>query len=131
MSQDRTFLDSVLSSIMSSIIAVDSDMKVLIWNRRSEDLWGLRSEEVIGKVLSTLDTGLPVRELVARIKINLDKNASFEEFDLEATNRRGRPVIADVRITQISDKGAVKTIIILIDEREDRHRNKDINLPPS
>ena len=130
-SQDRTFLDSVLSSIMSSIIAVDSDMKVLIWNRRSEDLWGLRSEEVIGKVLSTLDTGLPVKELVARIRTNLDKNASFEEFDLEATNRRGRPVIADVRITQISDKGAVTTIIILIDEREDRHRNKDINLPPS
>ena len=31
------------------MVVLDRDLQVQIWNRQSEDLWGLRADEVRGK----------------------------------------------------------------------------------
>ncbi|MFL5538167.1 MAG: CheR family methyltransferase, partial [Longimicrobiaceae bacterium] len=57
------FLESVLSSLRSGAIVVNQNFDVLMWNPRSEDLWGLRRDEVRGRSLFSLDIGLPLGEL--------------------------------------------------------------------
>ena len=42
---------------------LDRNYNVLVWNRRAEDLWGLRADEVKGKSFLNLDIGLPAGEL--------------------------------------------------------------------
>ena len=47
----------------TGVIVLDHDMKGRSWNRWSENTWGLRSEEVLGHRLSSIDIGLPVLKL--------------------------------------------------------------------
>ena len=61
-------LQSVLASLSAGAVVVNSNLDVLMWNHRAEDLWGLRADEVQGKGLLNLDIGLPVAELRAVIR---------------------------------------------------------------
>ena len=61
--QANVFLESILTGLRGGVVVVDSDLRVLIWNRQSEELWGLRSEEAQGKSFLMLDIGLPVESL--------------------------------------------------------------------
>ncbi|HVL36768.1 MAG TPA: CheR family methyltransferase, partial [Burkholderiales bacterium] len=63
--QSNTFLESVLASLPGAAVVVDTDLHVLVWSARAEDLWGLRAEAVNGRSLLNLDIGLPVGELRA------------------------------------------------------------------
>jgi two-component system CheB/CheR fusion protein len=49
--QVNGFLESILGSLRGGVAVVDSDFLVRVWNKRAEDLWGLRSDEVRGKNL--------------------------------------------------------------------------------
>ena len=31
------------------MVVVDRDMRVVVWNRGSEELWGLRADETVGR----------------------------------------------------------------------------------
>jgi two-component system CheB/CheR fusion protein len=97
LNQVNSFLESVLMSLRGGVAVLDSEMRVLIWNPRAEDLWGLREEEVVGKQFLALDIGLPVEQLKQPVKACLSGTKDFVELELDATNRRGRPV--HVRVT--------------------------------
>src|SRR5437588_6152337 len=53
----NAFLESVLAGVPLGVVVLDADTRVRIWNGRSEDLWGLRSQEVVGEPFLTLDVG--------------------------------------------------------------------------
>jgi two-component system CheB/CheR fusion protein len=97
LNQVNSFLESVLMSLRGGVAVLDSEMQVLIWNPRAEDLWGLREEEVVGKQFLALDIGLPVEQLKQPVKACLSGTKDFVELELDATNRRGRSV--RVRVT--------------------------------
>jgi two-component system, chemotaxis family, CheB/CheR fusion protein len=93
----RSFLDSLANSIQLGMVVVDKEMRVVVWNRGSEDLWGLRSEEVVGSPLTSLDMGLPlddVKPLIGKAFVDADGTG---ETVVEAVNRRGRH--ARIRVT--------------------------------
>ncbi|GAC1397764.1 MAG: PAS domain S-box protein [Mycobacterium sp.] len=93
----KTFLASLVNSIRLGMVVVDREMRVVVWNRGCEELWGLRSDETMGRVLGSLDIGLPtdaVKPLIGRAFVDLD---GAEETIVEAVNRRGRQ--ARVRVT--------------------------------
>ena len=46
----RTFLDSLLNSVHFGLVVVDREMRVVVWNRGCEELWGLRADETTGEV---------------------------------------------------------------------------------
>jgi two-component system CheB/CheR fusion protein len=86
----RTFVNSLVDSVRSGLVVVDREMRVVVWNRHCEELWGLRSEEAIGSVLFDLDFGLPmddVRTMVGKALVDAD---TFSETLVDAVNRRGR-----------------------------------------
>ena len=45
------------------VVVVDAELRVQVWNRQAEDLWGLRRDEAVGQHLLDLDIGLPVERL--------------------------------------------------------------------
>ncbi|CAN5853398.1 hypothetical protein BH23ACT12_BH23ACT12_20620 [soil metagenome] len=61
------FLETMMQSVRTSIIVLDSALRVKMWNRHSEQLWGLRSEKVVGSALLGLDSGLPVEGLASAL----------------------------------------------------------------
>jgi two-component system CheB/CheR fusion protein len=93
----RNFVDSLVDSIHPGMMVVDKEMRVLIWNRGCEELWGLRTDETVGALLPTLDFGLPMDDVKHLIGKAFVDPASFGEVTVEAVNRRGRA--SRIRVT--------------------------------
>jgi two-component system, chemotaxis family, CheB/CheR fusion protein len=95
----RTFLGSLVDSIRLGMVVVDRDLRVVVWNNRSEELWGVRANETAGAVLTDLDIGLPmstIRPLLVNAFVDPD---STGEVVVDAINRRGRPTRVRVMCT--------------------------------
>jgi two-component system, chemotaxis family, CheB/CheR fusion protein len=98
------FLEGILAGLGVGVVVVDREEKVQVWNANSEDLWGLRSDEVEGQPLSELDVGFPVSELTKLLRQVFAGTAGAEET-LRATTRRGKPVQCHVRIQPLRESG--------------------------
>jgi two-component system CheB/CheR fusion protein len=117
------FLESILTSLRVGVMVIDSNMKIQAWNHRSEDLWGLRSEEVEGQHFMNLDIGLPVDELIDSIKACLAGGEEYQEVTIEATNRRGRKIDCRVICTPLKSKtDGVRGAILLMEAQESRQQ---------
>jgi two-component system CheB/CheR fusion protein len=114
----RTFMDAMVNSIRLGVVVVDREMRVVVWNRGCEELWGLRADETTGMVLTTLDIGLPletVRPLIGTAFVDPDSTGAVV---VDAVNRRGRPTRVRVtcspfRSTEDSVRGALLLMDIL------------------
>jgi two-component system CheB/CheR fusion protein len=94
----NAFLETILSSMRVAVIVVDREQRVQIWNAESAELWGVRGDEANGQHLFGLDIGLPldgVRTALRRVLAGTDERADIE---LDALNRRGRPVRVNVTL---------------------------------
>src|SRR4029079_12221733 len=114
----NAFLEHILGSFRDGVIVVDSELRVHAWNKRAEDLWGLRSNEVQGKHLMNLDIGLSVAALRQPLRRCLAGESNLERFTSAATNRRGRPVELEVSCTpfKVGDDPAWGAIIVMEDK---------------
>lgn len=104
----KHFQDSLIDSVQMGMVVVDRAMKVVLWNRACEELWGLRADETTGSGLTSLDIGLPldsVRPLIGNAFVDPESSG---EVVVEAVNRRGRP--ATVRITCTSFRSSEGTV---------------------
>lgn len=112
----RTFLDSLVNSVHLGVVVVDREMRVVVWNRGCEELWGLRADETAGEVLTALDIGLPmdnVRPLIGNAFVDPQNPG---ESVVDAVNRRGRPTQVRVICTGFqAPDGAVNGALLLMD----------------
>lgn len=97
LTQAQEFFDSILDSADVGIIVVDRDMRVTVWNRASTELWGVTEQEARSRQLLNLDIGLPTAELRPSIGNALVDESYSGSIQLDAINRRGRPVQVTVR----------------------------------
>jgi two-component system, chemotaxis family, CheB/CheR fusion protein len=120
--QDRAkaFLETVLTSLRAGVTVLDRDMRVQVWNRRAEDLWGLRQEEALGQHLLNLDIGLPTDQLRPLIRRTL-ADGEVMEVQLKAINRRGRPVAVRVVCTALKAPLGEVDGAVLVMEDEPEH----------
>ncbi len=113
----NAFLESLLRSIDRGVAVADSSLRVLLWNERAEDLWGLREEEVLGNSILTLDIGLPVEALAEPMRNDVLHYGQDREVTLDAVNRRGRAMRC--RITLSPFVGARKDrqgVVLVMEE---------------
>jgi two-component system CheB/CheR fusion protein len=121
----NSFLESILTSLRSAVAVVDRDFHVRKWSRRAEELWGLRSDEVLLKNFLNLDIGLPVDRLRAPIRSCLAGESSDLDLVLDATNRRGRHVQVRVACSPlIATPGEDPRGVILLMEELDHGRQR-------
>jgi two-component system, chemotaxis family, CheB/CheR fusion protein len=99
--RSNTFMTSILGSLRAGVIVLDRGLKVAIWNRRAEDLWGLRPEEVLGHPFLGLDMGLPTENLTRPIRSVLLGVGDPEPIVIDAVNRRGQKFSCEVRFAPL------------------------------
>jgi len=110
------FMESILSSMTAGIAVVDSELKVVTWNTTAAELWGLRPDEAVGQHMLNLDIGLPVDRLRPLLKAQMAfDEGNHETVQLEAVNRRGRPVTVQVTVRRLlgPDSLAPGAIIVM------------------
>jgi two-component system, chemotaxis family, CheB/CheR fusion protein len=114
--EGNAFLESVLTSLQLAVIVVDPELRVRLWRGRAEDMWGLRATEVQDQPLASLDIGLPVGDVRKLVNASLGNPNHVELAEVDATNRRGRPI--HCRMVASGLRGEVTTtgVILLIEE---------------
>ena len=114
LNQVNAFLESIWESLGGAVTVLDEELRVLVWNHRAEDLWGVRQHEVQGQHFLNLDIGLPVGELVPALRSSLNGDGEKRAVRVEAINRRGKPI--EVLVTSSPLLGSQKEVrgVILI-----------------
>ena len=93
--QADSVLTAVLSGIQQGVAVVDTKLRVIVWSRRAADLWGLRNDEVEGRDLLNLDSGIPAQSLGEAVRRVL-VGEKVPEIELEGRHRGGKPVRAKI-----------------------------------
>jgi two-component system CheB/CheR fusion protein len=118
----NAFLEGILTSLRGGVVVVDADLRIHKWNSRAEDMWGLRSDEVMQKNFLNLDIGLPVEQLKGAIRACLAGETDYLDLTVDATNRRGKAVRVKVTCTPLlAARGdAVRGVILVLEELDAR-----------
>jgi two-component system, chemotaxis family, CheB/CheR fusion protein len=109
------FLQSILGSLQSAVVVLGPDMNIRAWNRQAEELWGLRSDEVIGQHFLNLDIGFPVDKLRTAIRTCASGRAEREQVVQPAVNRRGRPIDCTVTLSCLIGDSSNRGVILIMD----------------
>jgi two-component system CheB/CheR fusion protein len=123
LNQAKDFLETILTGLRAGVAVLDAEMRVLVWTRHAEDLWGLRQEETVGQYFLNLDIGLPTQELRPLIRRTLSGEIGPHETVLSAVNRRGRPILVRVAGSPLDNMDGKASGAILLMEQ-------DNNVPP-
>ena len=115
LNRTNIFLVCILKSLQTGILVIDNNFNILVWNYMVEDLWGLRTDEVLGKSLFSLDIGLPVEQLRSPIRESLSGKQQFQEMILDATNRRGRQIKCYLAITPLFGSVMEGAVLMMTD----------------
>jgi two-component system CheB/CheR fusion protein len=112
----NAFFETILTSMEVAVVVVDGDLIIHEWNRVAEDLWGVRSDEVVNTHFMNLDIGLRVEQLHAYIRDCLQGNERGE-ITLPATNRRGREIACRITCMPLKMNEAITGVILMMEER--------------
>ncbi|HET9848107.1 MAG TPA: CheR family methyltransferase [Candidatus Dormibacteraeota bacterium] len=111
----NTFLQQIMSNLQLGIAVLDRDLRIRLWNRRAEDLWGVRAEEAVGQPLLGLDIGLPMTEIATPIREVLSDGKGPHEFRVRAINRRGKPFTCRLQTAPMADTSGRRGLILLME----------------
>src|SRR3712207_1475804 len=97
----NAFMDTILTSMGVGVVVVDADQRIRVWNAQSEELWGLRADEVGGEHILALDIGLPVDGIRAELRDALADGGESAAVTVDAVDRRGRAFACQVTIVPL------------------------------
>jgi two-component system CheB/CheR fusion protein len=109
----NAYLESVFGRLRSAVVVLDQDHSIMVWNRRAEDLWGLRRDEVLGTPFLNLDTGLPVADLAEAVSQVMSGKRAVETH-VRAVTRGGRPIDCLVTVTNLASPEQHNARVVLV-----------------
>lgn len=112
----NAFMESILTSLRFGVIVVDADLVIRAWNRKSEELWGVRQEEARGTSLFNLDIGIRLENLLPVIQDCIAERVEEYRTTTSATNRRGRQIEVGVTIGPMRQPNQAPTGVVLLIE---------------
>jgi len=119
LNQANGFLEAIFNSLTGGVAVLNRESIIQIWNEKSEDLWGLRSQEVLGQHFMNLDIGLSVEQLRQPIRDCLNGDIRTVELSLSTVNRRGRTFQAKVTCNSLVGKlDKIRGVIVLVEEMD-------------
>ncbi|MDJ0706786.1 MAG: CheR family methyltransferase [Leptolyngbyaceae cyanobacterium MO_188.B28] len=118
-SKASAYLKSVLAGIRAGVVVIDQQFNILTWNQETENLWGLRLDEVEGQSFFNLDIGLPVDQLREMIRACLAGETRLE-LSVDAVNRRGRSFLCRITFNPLMGPAEDRQgVILLMEEVEE------------
>jgi two-component system, chemotaxis family, CheB/CheR fusion protein len=112
----NTFLQAITGNIELGAVVLDGELRVQVWNERAADLWGLRSDEVIGRPFFDLDIGLRVKELRGMVRAVQGGKPMQDEATIDAVSRRGRNIQVRVVAYTLSDGQRSTGVVLVMEE---------------
>ncbi|MBR8835285.1 MAG: PAS domain-containing protein [Stigonema ocellatum SAG 48.90 = DSM 106950] len=120
LNQVNGFLESILTSLRAGVVVLGPDLHIHIWNRKAEDLWGLRADEIFLQHFMSLDIGLPLEPLKQPLRAIIAGQSQSHEVLLNATNRRGKAFQCQVICTPLIRTGSqIHGVILLMEEYDE------------
>jgi two-component system CheB/CheR fusion protein len=114
--QVNAYLESVLTGFDASVIVIDRDLRVGVWNGLSTEMWGVRADEAEGRPFLALEIGYPVAVLGDALSATLTGSVQGEPILADATNRRGQPIRTSARVNRLlGSRGTVEGAIVIIE----------------
>jgi two-component system CheB/CheR fusion protein len=113
----NTFLRAITGRIEVGAAVLDEELNVQVWNERAADLWGVRSDEVVGKPFFDLDIGLPVTDLRPMIRSVLRAKPAHDEALVNAMTRRGRAIACRVTAYTLSDRDQAGGVVVVMEQQ--------------
>ena len=107
-------MNAILLSLRGAIIVIDRESNVLAWSAKSEEMWGLRADEVQNKPLFNLDFGLPLEQIREPINNCLNHDQTQQDFVISAVNRRGKTFDCRLSIDALWNINQEKFGVIII-----------------
>ncbi len=115
----NAFLGSAIDGLSAAVVIVDNEQNVVFWSHQAEELWGLRADEVRDRAFFRLDIGLPVSRLATTVQDCLHDKCPDTEMIVDATNRRGKPILCHVEFSILTGpKGERRGVIMMIEGKE-------------
>jgi two-component system CheB/CheR fusion protein len=118
-------LNAILSSVNLAVAVLDRSLCIELWNRPSEELWGLRADEVRGEHFLSLDIGLPVGSLRKPLNEVVESGVASGSIALDCTDRRGRALVCNVECLPLvaGPDGADGGVIVIVEPVRDGSRD--------
>ena len=114
--QASSLFSSVLSSLASGVVVLDSSFVVMAWNRRMEDLWFLRGGDAEGREFFSLDVRAPVETLRDSIRVHLSQDSPrSSEHTLAWTTAGGRTIQTQVKVQSLRNDHS-RGVILVVDD---------------
>ena len=103
---------SLLNSLEQSIFMTDRTLVVTSWNEAAERMWGLPSEQAVGRDLAALPLGDMIRTIRPALDAALKRETPVEVADVPYVLPNGERRAATVRVLPLRDTvGAVVGVV--------------------
>jgi two-component system, chemotaxis family, CheB/CheR fusion protein len=112
----NTFLRAITGRIEVGAAVLDDQLNVQVWTEKAVDMWGLRSDEVVGKPFLELDIGLPTKGLRTMIRAVLRAKPQHDEAVVDAMTRRGRSIQCRVSVYTLADGTQPNGVVVVMEE---------------
>src|SRR6266702_1745529 len=112
----NTLLLAITGNIELGAAVLDRTGRVQVWNERAADLWGVRSDEVVGQSFFELDIGLPAEQLRKLIQAGTGGATRHDELVVVATTRKGRQIRCRVMAHTLGDGEQPSGVVLVMEE---------------
>ena len=112
----RQFSENILESLNDGLAVLDRNERIVRWNRRLEELHGVRHEDAVGRSLSELFDS-PVVEIIRSSAGDSPEGAAHYRVPLTTRHETERRLLVNVATTPLRDAhGAVTGTILIVED---------------
>jgi two-component system NtrC family sensor kinase len=112
----REFSENILESLNDGLAVVDRDDRIVRWNRRLEELYGVRHEHAVARRLDEIfEPGF--LEVLRKARADSPEGAAFYRVPLVTRHDGTRRLLVNVATTPLRDSdGAIAGTIVIIED---------------
>jgi PAS domain S-box-containing protein len=115
----REFSENILESLNDGLAVVNRENRVVRWNRRLEELYGVRHEEAVGRRLGELFDPMFMEVLGSRREVL--EGTAFYRVPLPTRHEPSRRLLVNLATTPLRDSdGAIAGTILVIEDISSR-----------
>jgi two-component system, NtrC family, sensor kinase len=115
----REFSENILESLNDGLAVVNRENQVVRWNRRLEELYGVRHEDAVGRRLGELFDPMFMEVLASRREAV--EGTAFYRVPLPTRHETSRRLLVNVATTPLRDSdGAIAGTILVIEDISSR-----------
>jgi two-component system, NtrC family, sensor kinase len=112
----REFSENILESLNDGLAVVNRDDRIVRWNRRLEELYGVRHEQAVGQRLDEIfEPGF--LEVLRAARRESPEGAAFYRVPLATRHDGARTLLVNVATTPLRDSdGAIAGTIVIVED---------------